>query len=218
LFLNKNLLGEAAALGFIAAIGYRQWPAALLTIPALLLSTSRASMLAVTVGLILMTRSWLRYSLLASLVAALYVLYSAGLFDSASLVQRLYMWQQAFDQLKWFGNGSYELIAPTWRETHLHNDWLQLVFELGIFGLIPLAVLYDAGKANAPFVIALLVIGFFGFPLQAPATAWFGAFVVGAAVRSSIAQRRILLQASVAPSLHRRYDHREPDISFPVLR
>lgn len=200
LFLNKNILGETAALAFIAAIGARLWPAALLTIPALVLSTSRASWLAVAVGLILGTHGLLRYSLLAAALATGLLLYWAGHSDSASLVQRLFMWGGAASDLRWFGNGSYEAIYPMFREPHLHNDWLQLVYELGIIGLVPVAVVLAAATRSeaVPFVAALVVIGSFGFPLQMPAAAWFAAFVIGHHLRGLSDDRRILLRPRVA--------------------
>lgn len=220
LFLNKNLMGEAACLALIAALCMRKWSLALLALPALILSTSRASMLAVMVGLIVMTHGLLRYLLLSALLLLGLSAYSAGLLDSTTLVQRLYMWQQAIEQLTWLGNGSYHLVAPTWTETHLHNDWLQAAFELGLVGIAPLAVILAAGTSETyrPFISALFVIGCFGFPLQAPTTAWLGAFIVGTALRDVLAQRGVLLPARLDNAQSRRSVRRTADLSFPILR
>lgn len=96
-----------------------------------------------------------------------------------------------------FGNGAYERQMNYGIETHLHNDWLQLIYELGIVGLIPMAVLLAVPSA---FAAALVVIGCFGFPLHMPASAALSAFVVGHDIRNLAAERRGVLRTRLAPA------------------
>ena len=100
-----------------------------------------------------------------------------GFGNISSLIQRLDLWHDAILNLHWLGNGSYDYSTVQWREPNLHNDWLQLIYELGIVGLVPIAVLFRSHAV--PFIVSLVVVGSFGFPLHVPATAWFAAFIVG---------------------------------------
>jgi hypothetical protein len=201
LFLNKNLMGEAACLAFIAAVTHRLWLSALITTLPLVLSGCRAAYLGAFVGVLFWLAWPLRAVLLAAGAAVVFAAYATGHgLDLPSLAQRIYMWQDAAASLRWFGDGSYELLFPTFREPHLHNDWLQLVYELGIAGLIPLAAVLAAATRQqaALFVAALFIIACFGFPLQMPATAWFAAFVIGHHLRNVPVERGTLLRARLA--------------------
>lgn len=114
------------------------------------------------------------------------------------------MWSDAIEHLKIFGNGTYDALFTFGRASQLHNDWLQLIYELGLFGLIPLAAILAAGwnPQYIPFVAALLVVGSFGFPLQMPATAWFAAFVIGHSLGNGAIERRMVLRAGPSGDNH----------------
>jgi hypothetical protein len=196
LFLNKNVMGEAACLAFIAALQFRLWPFALLCAPAILLSGSRAAWLGTLLGLLPLLSWRQRMALLSfSLLVAL-LLWHLGIdVSAASLMQRIGLWKDAIAHLTWLGNGSYDYSTVLHREPNLHNDWLQFIYELGIVGLIPIAlVVYAAGTATA-FVAALVAVASFGFPLHDPASAWLAVFVVGYALRRRYAESRSSLCA-----------------------
>lgn len=184
LFLNKNVMGEAACLAFIAALQFRLWPFALLCVPAALLSDCRAAWLGTLLGLLLLASWRQRIALLSvSLFGALLLWHLNIDVSTSSLMQRFGLWKDAVAHLTWFGNGSYDYSTLIHREPNLHNDWLQFIYELGIVGLIPIAlVVYAAGTATA-FVAALVAVASFGFPLHDPASAWLAVFVVGYALR-----------------------------------
>ena len=174
LFLNKNMLGEAAALAIVASLAARLFWPALICAPALLLSTSRTAWLAVTAVLVLQL-SW-RWRLLS--LAALCL----GLFyfhDTASLAQRFELWRAAVHDFSWLGNGPYDFSTVINREPNLHNDFLQRIYELGFVGLVPILAFCLAAQGAPTFGLAFGIIAMFGFPVAVPASAWFGAFVLG---------------------------------------
>lgn len=181
LFLNKNFMGETACLALIAALQYRLWFPALICLPALALSTSRASWLAALIALLCICSIRQLVVLLSLCLPVALAAWYMGFASDASLLQRFEIWHGALQNLHWFGSGAYDYSTVQNREPNLHNDWLQLIYEFGIIGLIPMAVILAAAnnRGGLPFVVSLLVIGSFGFPLQMPATAWFSAFIVG---------------------------------------
>jgi hypothetical protein len=180
LFLNKNFMGEAACLALIASLQYRLWLPALICVPALILSTSRASWIGAILSICFILPWRWAAGLLFLAAIMLCAGYLAGVETSpATLLQRLSLWHDAIQNFHWLGSGAYDYSTIQYREPNLHNDWLQLIYEFGIVGLIPLIVVFMAGGNGLPFAVALLVIGSFGFPLQMPATAWFAAFMLG---------------------------------------
>lgn len=197
LFVNKNILGEAACLALIASLTYRQWLASVMVLPALLLTTTRAAWLGASIGLLFILPARWRLSVLAIMPFLVLLIWWLGYLNEATLLQRLSLWQDAVGNLSWLGNGSYDYSTVTYRDPHLHNDWLQLVYELGVVGLIPLAVILAASwnPQAIPFVAALLIIGSFGFPLQMPAAAWFAAFITGYSLGRLFDERRMVLRA-----------------------
>jgi len=196
LFVNKNVMGEAAVLAFIAAASARLWPAALICVPAVILSQSRAAWLATFAGLFMLASFRMRCLLLslALLLSALFW-FTGFELSTSSLMERFAIWRDAISHLTLFGNGSYDYSTVQHREPNLHNDWLQFVYELGIVGLIPIAVVGFAGiSGGLPFVAALFVLGSFGFPLHNPASAWFAAFIIGYFVRVGLNEGRISIR------------------------
>jgi hypothetical protein len=225
LFLNKNVMGEAAVLGLAAAaVAFRQWTrfgqivevrytwAALLSLPAavaVLLSGSRTVWTASLLLVIIVLSQREAYRSLRMLIGMVVVgavvmaaWHGATLPDT--LLQRFMLWHGALRDLSLFGNGSYDFSTVQYREGYLHNDWLQFVYELGVVGLAPLAVVVLAGKDDAalPFMAALLIIGSFAFPLHMPATLWLCAFMLGYHLRRGIAAgRMVTLSGLAAPRL-----------------
>lgn len=73
----------------------------------------------------------------------------------------------------------------------MHNDWLQMVFEGGVVGLVLMAGTYLAGlrglwiRGNTPHMKALLVYGvvmFFNYPLHVGLSAAFGLWLMAIAL------------------------------------
>lgn len=190
LFLNKNVMGETACLTIILAFRLEIWPYAALALPALVLSGCRSAWAAIAVAT-LWSAPW-RLKLVALACCAAFL---ASHPSTASLSQRFDMWSAVVPSLDLWGNGSYLQTMPYGVETHLHNDWLQLVYELGVAGLIPLALVAAVPSA---FGAAVVVLASFGFPLQMPATAALVAVVIGHDLRVRFVNQRVLLRARLA--------------------
>lgn len=222
LFLNKNVMGEAATLALIAMLSHmltglnmnanskssnRPTTKAvfvglsmILALTALILSREKAAYLALGVGVLLAVprrwQFWLASFGLCSLLAL-----KLGDFDFRlhTLEQRVFLWQQAIQQLTWFGNGTYDFATVTTREPNLHNDWLQSVYELGVVGLmVPGVCLIAAYRGGHVFVGALAALASFSFPLHMPASAWFAAFVIGHYLRRDDERRGMVRLAGLA--------------------
>lgn len=102
-----------------------------------------------------------------------------------SNVLRIETWADAVRHLSLIGNGlgSFRFAYPEME--FAHNDFLQITYELGVPGLIVLSGLLFLGlqSQERPLLIAFMVEGFFGFPLYWPATGFFAAVCLGAALR-----------------------------------
>lgn len=231
LFFNRNYLVEPAALVLIGVVVHRLWwlvpgllpsvlPLALLmpwnygasARDLLALPQGRGALLALAAAgiLALPGRTSRAIAALAALAALGLV---ALLATNASLPQRAIIWLSTLDGMTWWGNGLgsfYTLFpshAPAWdflvsRPVHAHNDFLELIYDLGLGGLPFLAVL--AGAYVAPwraehFVLAgLMVEAAFGFPLHLPATVFVGGLVAGHACRECASLRDVLARGGMA--------------------
>lgn len=106
-------------------------------------------------------------------------------------------WHERASHWFGFGLGTQELFAPAVQNAHnfmkgswfiwMHNDWLQILFELGIVGLALWAwvawdILRDAYKQKSSAVFASLVslcfMMCFNFPLHQPESVFFGLLLV----------------------------------------
>lgn len=196
LFFNKNIMGEAAALGFIACINWQSTRYyAVLCLPALLLSQCRAAWLAVACSLFLMADKWTRLWMLFVIIFTVYHIYPQ-LTVPDSIWERLLVWQDAVQQLTFWGHGigSYagaSIDTVRARTYEMHNDWLQMVYELGVIGAAPVFAIVV--RTFGPFVLCLFIIAFFGFPLHLPVTSWFAALVCGHLLGNSTVRGRALL-------------------------
>lgn len=183
LLFNSTLLGAASALVILALIEEDLWlytPALFL---ALLLSGSRGGLLVLVVGLA--SRIHWAFSLIFIILGA-YV--HGGL---PSDVQRLKIWGIALHGLTWLGWSANSFIGVYYVDPvgaihpeFVHNDYLQLIFEFGIFAAIPFSILALAlAWRPSPLLWGIAVLGTFYFPLYAPLTAFLACFAVGHALR-----------------------------------
>lgn len=191
LFLNRDLLAEAAALALIGVAWRRRWILAAGPALCCALAGSRGVAVPLGVGLIAwaLSRPWSIRSVLVVWAAAAIVLIiavaAAHLFDHdpRAIDARLAYWDLAWINLTWAGHGlgSFAAMAPTIE--YVHNEPLQLVFELGAgAGLSAALVVYAVGTADPLGRALFLALGaecLFGFPLHAPLTAYLGAVLAG---------------------------------------
>jgi hypothetical protein len=223
LFVNSNVLGEIAGLILVAACFHRIWWLVPGILPAFLMAGCRGAFVAVAGVFVL----WLRRKSLggAIIIVGLCVV---GIYLSMgnpnSVNQRLQMWSDVLPHLTLLGSGlgSYFTLFPlqttvvdtlALRPEHLHNDWLEYVFETGIGSLFLFGVLW----LSRSIVLACLFIeACFGFPLHMAATAVLGGIVAGHGIRDRHSLRhdlaiwRISLRArsqrAASKSRHRRVE------------
>lgn len=194
LLFNPTILGAACALTIVALLELRQFRYLLGPLIGLALTESRGAWLILFVGLA--SRMLPRTVLALALVPLAYFI---TLYPANSDAVRLYIWAHALAHLSAWGNGigsfdSYyyvihDLLFRDPRLIHpefVHNDYLQLWFELGI-GAIPLyAILAIAlGQTKFPLRATLLsaaISGLFYFPLWCPLIAFILCVLTGRAV------------------------------------
>lgn len=201
LFVNKNVLAEAAALALVAAAFTGHYVTAALIAPALVVTSARAAALSVAAAFfVTLPREFRFWAFVAALSAALAAL-AVFDFDFASMKLRLLLWADAVQHLSWLGNGPYDYATLRYREPNLHNEWLQRIYEFGIVGLVPLFILGAGGLSAhrlAPVLVAFGVIACFSFPFAQPAAAWFAAFVCGAVLGRVPVHGGVLLRPRMA--------------------
>ena len=132
---NPMILGEMAVLVLIALVVERLYWLAPLMVPTIALSHSRGVFACAALGLVATFYRRPLVILCALLVATLAFLYFAGPTD----IVRIRIWAAAIDYLRPWGNGlgSFRdlyltLNGASWHPVEVHNDALQLVFELGL--------------------------------------------------------------------------------------
>ena len=179
LFVNRLVYGEVAALCFIAAI-VLNLSNTMRLIPLLgllqigLVVGSREAVLAVAVGFMAMfiqQRRWWKAALIALLAAlAAFVVVAWG-YRSGSMALRLHVWSDVLNNLRLWGHGlgsfdqMYPLIATqsTLQQApgHVHNDFLELAFELGVLALpmftVVLVALLRHRSTMWPVLCAIIV-------------------------------------------------------------
>jgi len=189
LFYNHNMGAELAAMALVMVIGYRLYWFIPGILPTLYFG-SRAAILAIGVAGALALWRWSKtlsgfaFAAAIGLVGAITVHYGQG--DIGGIMPRLGVWQDLIPHLTFFGRGLGSFIAdyPVFqrhsfslvlRYENVHNDFLQMTYELGI-GAVLLAGAVLVALARAPRspawygFIVFLVEGCFGFPLYIPAT------------------------------------------------
>jgi len=193
LFFNKNFGAEFAALILAALVVERLWWLVPVTFPTLILCQSRASVIALSCGAILLV-----YQHNKRLAIGLFMaLIGLGIYLWAmnyTAHQRWDLWRDTFASMQFWGRGigAYYTTFPenaiyidslTLRPTAAHNDLLQLTYELGpgiliVLGLVSVALLPPMRSEH--YVLSVfLVEGLVGFPLYMPATAFVAALVLG---------------------------------------
>jgi hypothetical protein len=201
LFYNHNMGAEAAAMILVLTVAYRLW----WLIPGLLPTLyfgSRAPVLALGVAAGCALWRWSRFaSLMATLTMLLLVVSMKGegghryIFVSDDLIQRTGVWLDMLPRLTIWGHGlgSFLVEYPEFqrhtqalalRFENAHNDFLQVTYEMGLGGLILIAV-FLARMTAAPrspawyALIVFMVEACFGFPLYEPVSGALAACCAG---------------------------------------
>lgn len=195
LFVNSDLLGQAAALAIIGSIIYRHyWPLPLLAC-AMFLAQSRTGYIAFGISVLFWARrqkwSGSRIAVLGGVALAALTIVWITKHPTDSI--RLDTLRDTVNGLTWFGHGlgSYQTTfaeQAIYRDTLMHNpvwthcDPLQLLYELGpgalfIFALFGLALL--AQSSAAILLGGIVVESLFSFPFYAPTTAFLAALCLG---------------------------------------
>jgi O-antigen ligase len=161
LFAHPNILGGYLALAFV--IVKSKWLKALLSV-CLLFTFSQLAWLFLVVYYLFNLKKWA--------YLCLFTIFCFVVFDSSSLSERLYQlyfgFQMFLDNL--FGVGlsnSKNLIAKfsstdlnPWNIQPIHNTFLLIIVEFGLFGLLFLFFLFKNAKFT-PLVLAFCVMLFF---------------------------------------------------------
>lgn len=202
LFFNKNFVAEFCAMALVGCIGlgpFTKWRwLALGAVPALWFCHSRGAEFALGMAAILLIYQYYKPAAIVSMGAVL----AAGIYlwdANYSATMRVQLWQDAWDGMTFFGRGigSFFLTYPehatridplALRPSQLHNDLLQLWFEVGpgmlaIIGLLVFALRARPIRTEHYVLVVFLVMGCVGFPLYTPATAAFAALVLGSLCR-----------------------------------
>jgi len=203
LFVNANHMGEAAALILVACMFNRIWWGVIASAPALLLSGSRAAVLAVVIAcLYWLWAHRLRATAAVCCVLALWLAVAAFFIvkpDMNGQHERLAIWSDTARNLTFTGQGigSYWEAFPDIavatdisrvRPDHAHNEFLDIAFETGAVGfmlfLAFVATLRGPFNVERAVLIALMVEACFAFPFSNASTAFLGSVAAGAAARS----------------------------------
>lgn len=173
LFFNSMAHGEILALAILSFIVWGEYLYILPLLPGLYLSNSRGAYVALFIGLVAhCTRSWILTAIMI-LAGVDYFLLNMNQGD----LQRLLIWRAAATNLTLFGNGfgsfwDLWMGAPAWQPQYVHNDYLQAMFELGIFCLPIFAGLaWAVTKTHArawPVLVAFLFMATFSMPMHLP--------------------------------------------------
>lgn len=198
LFLNCNAMGNAAALAVPMALRKgRAWMLPGIAL-ALVLSSSRLSIAAV--GVMLVVTLWRDGARLASVGLAGLAMLAVGLLcviepgKVGSAWERIALWHDTLSGLTAFGHGlgsfrsafpalanDFDLTAS--RPIHPHSELLWLGFETGVAGLVMAAALIFTALGRFTLDRAILTIfameAVFGFALHNPATAFIAALALG---------------------------------------
>lgn len=185
LLFSPTVLGASCALVILALIEYNRWQWIPGLLPALILSQSRGGWLILIAGLAF---RWLPWPLLLALPAILAI--NLVNFPITSDLERLLIWGEALRHLSVWGNGigsftSYYYVQPPHlvHPEFVHNDPLQLLFELGP-AAAPILLAFGVAmyKLRSPTLFAFLLLGTFYFPLWCPITAFIGCALAGRGV------------------------------------
>lgn len=193
--INRNALGAAVALtaaGAITAGIYWFFPLALVS---LLILGSRGAFLALVITIALSLRNRWATLTLFIIAAAIVAIFSTGRVDT--IAHRFGIWQDTLSSMSIWGHGfgSFaDAYAAFPRKTnaigfqfapHAYNDYLELLFELGLFAIplwIALILCLDTeGPHLVPITFLILAVSY--FPLYIPGVAHIALVTFGHALR-----------------------------------
>lgn len=222
LFLNKNMGAEFAVLILVGLICERIWwpiPGLMPSIIYVMFPNGPARGAWLALGIVCIGWVGSKFPRIVTVLLGLGLTAIAGhyiLSYDSSVSQRMDIWADTVSGFKTWGNGigSFYVDYPHYathmdtlkeRPDHAHNDFLELVFELGIGSLLAVAFFLSVYRVRLAtersIVLAFLVESCFGFPLAMPAT--FAAFAfsagrlagAGPSLRDDLVRGRDLLRA-----------------------
>ena len=185
LLYNSNVFSETAAIVMVGLIVYRLWWLAGLVAVGVLMGEGRGALLALTmVSICCFIPAKYRFIVLLGAAAAMGAVLSAK-YSTMSGSMRMEVLTAAFaDGNPVFGHGIGSFGIETWRAwfDHLHNDFLEAIYEFGIGAWLLFALLASAvcrtGPAR-PVLFCFAVIACFSFPVALPVTGFVAALVTG---------------------------------------
>jgi hypothetical protein len=172
-FFNSVAQGEILALVVLICFVERIYWLAIPMLPGLWLSQSRGGIVALVFGLIAI---WVRRPLILLILALAATIYWTHNPNSSDY-QRLLIWHAAWTHLTFWGNGfgsfwDLWIGNPAWWPQYVHNDYLQTVFELGVWSIIPFAgLLWLVSHTQSrywPVLVAGMFMATFSMPLHIP--------------------------------------------------
>lgn len=195
LFVNSSIAGEIAVLAIIGLIISKE----LWLIPPLaagiVLSGSRTAIVALLTTIFLYCYSLSKKIALGALAIALMVGIASFYIKSGGTYQRFDIWKDAFNgfTLLGHGSGSFHAAYPFFSDSNVntyverpkdaHNDFIQVMFETGIVGLILvtgfLSILMRTNQNEKYIIAAFIVTACLSFPIHTPVSAFIFAIVAG---------------------------------------
>ena len=212
LFMNKNFLAEAASLVLIAIVAADIARNKKMILIAAMLPCIVVPMIPLGgeggtfggfnalagIGAAVVVWLWTKSRGMAAMLTLVGIATAALLiwqgYNGAAMSERFQIWQYTINGMTWRGNGigsfftTFPAHAPAydlmhWRPMHTHNDYLELIYELGPGAFLYLAIMALAmcGPAGPEkFVLAaFLAEGVFDFPLAYPVPAALAALAAG---------------------------------------
>lgn len=185
LFINYNTLAETTVLVLIGVWIYKLW----WFIPGLLpsLFVGRRAVI-LTLSVIFSIWLWRKSKFLSIYVLLFAICLIYLYYNDASTFDRLNAWKYTFGEVNLLGhglgsfaiNGYYNLNS---RAIFVHNDLLQIAFELGLIGVILIVCFFIAVlqiKCDERYIVfAFIIISFFSFPLYLPVSSFITFTVCG---------------------------------------
>jgi hypothetical protein len=184
LFLTKNALGEVAAIALVLSIAFRFYYLAFIPVTLLALSHSREAffMLAVSsVAYLWQYKLWRSLALVLCGSVIAFVTYA----QPTTVIGRLDIILHTLSNvtLLGWGLGTYGTLFPGYE--FAHNEFVQLIFELGlgslfVFGIIGYGIAaIPQDRTSGSVLAAVLASALVWAPFANPATAFIFAVVLG---------------------------------------
>jgi hypothetical protein len=186
LTFNPEILGEGCALTILLCLSYRFWWLVTLLAPGLVLSQSRAAILALAVGLTLQYCRPQRGSLWAACPMTWVALAQHDTADDF----RWLVWRVLYHFLNFWGHGAGSIEAVLihfkgnyYAPAYAHNEFLDLTYQYGVGAIPAIAILLlpaTSIRSSAwPCYVGFLICSLFSFPLHCPPLAFTGLLVAG---------------------------------------